>query len=124
MVGAITPLLKKVILMNAKMLAALSSEQESIKLTPIRGKELGEYMGLVEGWRQVGEKHLVKEFNFTDFLSGWRFVSKVADIAEMEGHHPRMCVDYGEVVVILSTHSIDAISKNDFIMAAKIDRIK
>jgi 4a-hydroxytetrahydrobiopterin dehydratase len=51
------------------------------------------------------------------------FVNKVADIAEGEGHHPDLHVFYGRVVVDLSTHSVNGLSENDFILAAKIDKI-
>jgi 4a-hydroxytetrahydrobiopterin dehydratase len=53
-----------------------------------------------------------------------RFVNKVADIAEEEGHHPDMSVSYGDVGIELTTHAMDGLSENDFIMAAKIDEIK
>jgi 4a-hydroxytetrahydrobiopterin dehydratase len=47
----------------------------------------------------------------------------VADLAEQEGHHPVMHVQYGMVVIELWTHAINGLSENDFIMAAKIDKI-
>ena len=51
------------------------------------------------------------------------FVNKVANIAEEEGHHPDMYVSYGKCVVVLWTHAINGLSENDFILAAKIDKI-
>jgi 4a-hydroxytetrahydrobiopterin dehydratase len=110
--------------MNEKMLSMLSCEQDVSKLAPVEGKELARYLKILNGWREVGKKHIVKEFDFADFLASWRFASKVAEIAEREGHHPRICVDYGQVTIILATHSLDAITKNDLIIAAKIDLIK
>jgi 4a-hydroxytetrahydrobiopterin dehydratase len=41
----------------------------------------------------------------------------------MEGHHPDLHISWGKVVVELSTHAIHGLSENDFILAAKIDKI-
>jgi 4a-hydroxytetrahydrobiopterin dehydratase len=50
-----------------------------------------------------------------------RFVDEMAGIAESEGHHPIFTVDYDKVDVVLWTHATDALSENDFILAAKLD---
>jgi 4a-hydroxytetrahydrobiopterin dehydratase len=50
-------------------------------------------------------------------------VNAVVWIAESEGHHPDLTVHYGKVEVLYSTHSIKGLSENDFICAAKIDRL-
>ena len=51
------------------------------------------------------------------------FVNKVADLAEAEGHHPDIHIFYNKVSLELSTHAIRGLSENDFILAAKIDRL-
>jgi 4a-hydroxytetrahydrobiopterin dehydratase len=51
------------------------------------------------------------------------FTNKVAEIAELEGHHPVMHVGYGECTIELWTHAINGLSENDFILAAKIDEV-
>jgi 4a-hydroxytetrahydrobiopterin dehydratase len=50
-------------------------------------------------------------------------VNKVAAIAESEGHHPVLHIYFGRAVVELWTHSINGLSENDFILAAKIDKL-
>ncbi len=50
-------------------------------------------------------------------------MNAVAWIAESEGHHPDLSVRYGKVEVLYTTHAIDGLSENDFICAAKIDRL-
>ncbi|MGB8492076.1 MAG: 4a-hydroxytetrahydrobiopterin dehydratase, partial [Bacteroidales bacterium] len=64
------------------------------------------------------------EYLFANFKQTMEFVNKVADIAEEEGHHPDMFVSYSRVEIELWTHSINGLSENDFIMAAKFDKIK
>lgn len=52
-----------------------------------------------------------------------KFVNKVADLAEEEGHHPDIYIYYDEVVLELHTHAIKGLHLNDFVMAAKINKI-
>jgi 4a-hydroxytetrahydrobiopterin dehydratase len=54
---------------------------------------------------------------------GVRFVTRAAGIAETEGHHPDITFGWGYATVSLQTHKIKGLHQNDFIMAAKLDRI-
>lgn len=110
--------------MDEKMLSNQKCEANAAKLVRLKGKELNEFLKLVKGWRAVEEKHLVREFKFQNYSQGLGFVNKAAQLAEKEQHHPLLCLDYGKVTVTLHTHSIGGISKNDLIMAVKIDGIK
>jgi len=65
----------------------------------------------------------VKTYEFSNFVQTMEFVNKVAGIAEEEGHHPVMHVFYAKVEIELWTHAIMGLSENDFIMAAKIEKI-
>lgn len=62
-----------------------------------------------------------KVFKFKDFIGAINFVNKVAELAEEEGHHPDIHINYNKVLFELSTHAIGGLSENDFILAAKID---
>jgi 4a-hydroxytetrahydrobiopterin dehydratase len=66
---------------------------------------------------------LVKEFRFPDFKQALAFANKVGEVAEEEQHHPDMTIGWGNVSIELSTHAIGGLSENDFILAAKIDKI-
>ncbi|OGI76507.1 hypothetical protein A3C57_01440 [Candidatus Nomurabacteria bacterium RIFCSPHIGHO2_02_FULL_33_12] len=68
-------------------------------------------------------KSIYREFKFTNFKQALDFTNKVGLIAEAEGHHPDIELSWGKVGIKLSTHAIDGLSGNDFILAAKIDRI-
>lgn len=93
---------------------------------PLSPQEAQEMMAqLNEEWMLVDDAHLlVREFRFKDFKDGIAFVNKVADIAEEEDHHPDLAISWGSVSVELTTHAIDGLSENDFILAAKIDELK
>jgi 4a-hydroxytetrahydrobiopterin dehydratase len=89
------------------------------KLTP---KQVAKLLPQLDGWSVDGEK-IRKTRNFFDFLDAMDFCNAMADIAEDEGHHPDFCVHFNRVDVTIWTHAIDGLSENDFILAAKIDRI-
>lgn len=64
-----------------------------------------------------------REFRFPAFSRTIGFVNAVAWIATVEGHHPDLQVGYGRCHVTYTTHAIGGLSQNDFICAAKIDRL-
>jgi len=66
---------------------------------------------------------LTREFKFDNFILALHFVNRVGTIAEDEGHHPDIEFGWGYVNIALTTHAIDGLSENDFIVAAKIDTI-
>jgi 4a-hydroxytetrahydrobiopterin dehydratase len=74
-------------------------------------------------WIVKDDRQISKEFMFINYHHTMDFVNKVADLAEEEGHHPVMHVYYSRVLVELWTHSINGLSENDFILAAKIDKL-
>jgi 4a-hydroxytetrahydrobiopterin dehydratase len=90
---------------------------------PFPPNAIAEYMPKVPLWKSVEDKNIAREFEFKDFKEAMVFVNKVAEIANAEDHHPDMYIFYNKVRLELSTHAIGGLSENDFIMAAKIDRI-
>ena len=66
---------------------------------------------------------LRREFTFRDFYRTMSFVNALAHIANVEDHHPDLEVGYGYCRIRYSTHAIGGLSQNDFICAAKIDRL-
>lgn len=93
-------------------------------ITPLERQEVAEYKKhLKSDWGVTDNNRISKEFLFADYMHVMEFVNKAADLAEEEGHHPVMHVYYGRVVVELWTHAIDGLSENDFILAAKLDKL-
>ncbi|ABC83788.1 4a-hydroxytetrahydrobiopterin dehydratase [Anaeromyxobacter dehalogenans] len=79
----------------------------------------------LDGWdAQQGKTRLHKHLRFDDFVAAMKFVNAMADLAEAEGHHPDFCVLYATVDVTLWTHAVGGLSENDFILAAKLDRLR
>ncbi len=90
---------------------------------PLTGAALDELHRAVPFWKIVQEHHLEKSFLFPDFAAALAFVMRVGGLAEQEGHHPNICLAWGQVDVTIYTHKIDGLSENDFILAAKIDEL-
>jgi 4a-hydroxytetrahydrobiopterin dehydratase len=87
---------------------------------PLLQAEVGELMREIPEW-SLSERTIVREFRFTDFREAMEFVNRVAAIANDEDHHPDLFISYNKVRATLSTHKIQGLSMNDFIVAAKID---
>jgi 4a-hydroxytetrahydrobiopterin dehydratase len=78
---------------------------------------------LDQGWQRDGVRRLSREFTFGDFRDAFGFATRVALLAEREFHHPELTVTWGKVLVTLWTHTVNGLSRNDFIIAARIDRL-
>ena len=94
---------------------------------PLDLSKIHKYQKKVDGWdiKPNGEKifFLEKEFKFKNFLDSQNFVNKVGNISENEGHHPDIIFGWGYAKIKITTHAIEGLSENDFILAAKIDKI-
>ena len=91
---------------------------------PLTRSEAEELLKQTEGWSLSEDtKHISKRFKFKNFVEAVAFVNKITPIAEAEGHHPDLHISWGKVLVELRTHAIKGLSENDFILAAKIDRL-
>ncbi|MBM3274188.1 MAG: 4a-hydroxytetrahydrobiopterin dehydratase [Candidatus Sericytochromatia bacterium] len=76
----------------------------------------------LSGW-EVRDDKLVRTFKFKDFAAAMAFLNRVAEVAEAENHHPDFCVHYRIVDMSIWTHAIGGLSENDFILAAKVNRL-
>jgi 4a-hydroxytetrahydrobiopterin dehydratase len=103
-------------LLNTK---CIPCERGGAKLEAPRIMEL---LPEVPGWNVKDDK-LCKTFEFKDFVTAMQFLNRVAELAEKEGHHPDFCVHYSRVDFTIFTHAVGGLSDNDFILAAKIDRV-
>ncbi len=94
-------------------------------VTPLTAAEAEKYRAkLSPDWTlDDGAKAIRRELKFKDFYRTMSFVNALAHIANLEDHHPDLEVGYGYCRVLFTTHAIKGLSENDFICAAKIDRI-
>ncbi len=74
-------------------------------------------------WSVVDEHHLEGSFEFADFVGALNFANRAGGAAEAEGHHPEITLTWGRASVRIWTHSIDGLSDNDFILAARLDTL-
>ncbi len=99
----------------------VACEGDAVPLTRVEAQAM---LTRIKGWILSSDaKHISKEFTFKNYVEAMEFANKITPIAESEGHHPDLKVGWGRVEVGLSTHAIKGLSENDFILAAKIDRI-
>ena len=94
-------------------------------VAPLTEEQAKRMMNLLhENWSlDKGAAYIERYFEFAAFSRTIAFVNAVAFIATNEGHHPDLSVSYGNCNVRYRTHAINGLSENDFICAAKIDRL-
>ena len=92
---------------------------------PMEGEQVKLMLNAVPGWKKSdGDVDKIeKVFKFKNFSEAMVFVNKVAEIAEDEGHHPDIFIQWNKVTLTLWTHAIKGLYENDFILAAKIDEL-
>jgi 4a-hydroxytetrahydrobiopterin dehydratase len=88
---------------------------------PLSDDEAGTLARQVSGWRMEGGS-LVRDFEFLNFQEAFSFLSRVALLAEANSHHPDIHNSWNKVTLKFFTHTAEGLTRNDFIMAAKIDR--
>ena len=93
---------------------------------PFDISQIHKYQKKVDGWEILEEKKIFllhKQFNFKNFKESLNFINNVGKISEEEGHHPDIIFGWGYAKINITTHAIEGLSENDFILAAKIDQI-
>jgi 4a-hydroxytetrahydrobiopterin dehydratase len=90
---------------------------------PLSEAEVAQLLGEVPGWERDATGALTREFAFDDFGGAFGLVVRVALLAEAEGHHPRVDLEWGRAAFTTWTHTAGGLTRNDFILAAKIDQI-
>ena len=96
-------------------------------VVPFDTSEIHKYQKKIDGWDVIKDKKdiffLEKNFKFKNFKESQKFVNNVGEISEKEGHHPEIIFGWGYAKINITTHAIEGLSENDFILAAKIDKI-
>jgi 4a-hydroxytetrahydrobiopterin dehydratase len=89
-------------------------------------EEIRLYHPQVPTWQIVepeGIPRLERIFTFANFADALAFTNRVGALAEAEGHHPAILLEWGKVTVRWWTHKIRNLHRNDFIMARKTDEL-
>lgn len=93
-------------------------------IPPLTAAAAESYLAEVSGWQLRDDaRRIERRFDFGDFKAALEFVNRVGDLAEREGHHPDISFGWGWAQVSWQTKKISGLHQNDFIMAAKTDRL-
>ena len=91
-------------------------------IPPLNKNEINNFLlELNSDWKVYKSKEIRREYVFKTYKEAIFFVNNVAELAEDEGHHPFIHIDYKKVLIILFTHKINGLHENDFIVASKCD---
>jgi 4a-hydroxytetrahydrobiopterin dehydratase len=114
-----------------RMTATPLAERHCVACEPgtptLPAADVDRLLAQLRGWTVVeagGHLQLTKTIKFKGFMPGVELVNRIAAIAEAEGHHPDLLLTYGSLTVRLWTHAAGGLTENDFVLAAKIDRIQ
>jgi 4a-hydroxytetrahydrobiopterin dehydratase len=93
-------------------------------IPPLTADEAESYRAQAPGWALLDDAtRIERTYRFKNFAQAAAFVQQAADLAEAEAHHPDISFGWGYVTVSLRTKKIKGLHENDFIIAAKLDRI-
>jgi len=91
---------------------------------PLTATQIAEYLKQINGWSYDAEnKTISRTFAFENYYQTTAFVNALAWVAHREDHHPDIEVSYKTCKVRFKTHSVGGITENDFICAAKLNRL-
>ena len=96
-------------------------------ILPLDMSEIHKYQKKIDGWDVKKNKDnfffLERNFKFSNFTKSQKFINEVGNIADKEDHHPDIMFGWGYAKVQIFTHKIKGLIENDFILAAKINKI-
>lgn len=98
-------------------------KKDSPKLTE---QEITQLLARIPGWftyLKEEEPRLERKFDFPDFDTALDFTNLIAHEAAVEDHHPAILTEWGKVTVTWWTHAIKGLHQNDFIMAARTEKL-
>lgn len=88
--------------------------------------ELAALIKEIPSWAPIIRDNIMmleRSYSFSDYAGAQAFTNRVADMAEQEGHHPALLLEWGKVTVTWWSHKIKGLHRNDFICAAKTDQL-
>ena len=106
-------------------LSSQSCEACQIDAPKVQQDQIQILLSEINGWVLIEEpiNKIQKIFSFKSYKDSVDFSNKVASLADDEDHHPQIVLEWGKVTVIWWSHKIEGLHKNDFICAAKTDKL-
>jgi len=90
----------------------------------LTNSQISIYLSTLDDWNVNEENKMIfKKYSFKNFNQAMEFSNLVGKIADTEGHHPDITIGFGYCIIMIHTHAIKGLSINDFILAAKIDKL-
>ena len=87
-------------------------------------QEISKFLSELNEWSVNDNQEMIfKKFKFSNFKKAISFANEVGEVAEKEGHHPDISFGWGYAKIKIFTHAVKGLAENDFILAAKIDKI-
>ena len=90
---------------------------------PLGEDEARQFLAQTPGWELREGRRIERTYRFKNFREALGFVDAVGALAEDQSHHPDITFGWGYATISLHTHKIKGLHENDFIMAAKINRL-
>jgi len=94
--------------------------------TALSAAESQQHLSQLTDWNIICKNNIqqiFKCFSFKHYSQAIEFTMQIADLAEHENHHPKICIEWGKVTISWWTHTVSGLFINDFIMAARCDDI-
>lgn len=91
----------------------------------LNADQVRQLLPAVPDWKLTADGHRIRrEWRVKEFLTALDFFNRIGKLAEDEDHHPDLhLVGYRNVAIEIWTHAVDGLTENDFILAAKIDKL-
>lgn len=93
--------------------------------SPLSKPQALQFLKELEGWSlSENARFIHRGYLMKNFMAAVELIKNIAQVAEAQNHHPDIhLTGYRKLLIELATHEIDGLSKNDFILAAKIDSL-
>jgi len=106
-------------------MSELATQQCKLDAQLLNSEQTARYMSwLAPQWELSADgKTVSREFKFANYYETIAFVNLIAAVAHRQDHHPDMTISYNRCRVEYSTHNAGGLTDNDFICAAKIDKM-
>lgn len=107
-------------------LDAMKCEACRVGAPQVEKEDAEELLNQIPQWSLIKRENidrLERTFDFANFVEALQFTNLIGEVAELDGHHPAILTEWGSVTVTWWTHKILGLHQNDFIMAAKTDKI-
>jgi 4a-hydroxytetrahydrobiopterin dehydratase len=108
--------------MDIVSLSAKSCKACTTKPNKLSDTEIAHYLTLLPSW-QLEDGKLRRQLKVKDFITALKLANRIGDLAEQENHHPDLLVSWGLLGITIFTHSVNGLTENDFILAAKTNGI-